>query len=35
MRKKRHKKRGEKGWKGGRQENVVTFDMLTGDEVVP
>ena len=35
MRKKKHEKRWEKGWKGGRQEDVATFDMLTGDEIVP
>lgn len=35
MRRKKHEKRWETGWKGGRQEDVATFDMLTGDEVIP
>lgn len=35
MRRKKQEKRWEVGWKGGRQEDVATFDMLTGEEVVP
>ncbi|KAL9138734.1 MAG: hypothetical protein Q9175_000089 [Cornicularia normoerica] len=35
MRRKRQERRWEVGWKGGRQEDVATFDMLTGEEVVP
>ena len=35
MRRKKQEKRWEVGWKGGRQEDVATFDMLTGEEIVP
>ena len=35
MRRKKQERRWEAGWKGGRQEDVATFDMLTGEEVVP
>ncbi len=34
MRRKKQERRWEVGWKGGRQEDVATFDMLTGEEVV-
>lgn len=35
MRWKNQEKRWEVGWKGGRQEDVATFDMLTGEEIIP
>lgn len=35
MRRKKQERRWEAGWKGGRQEDVATFDMLTGEEIVP
>ena len=35
MRRKKQERRWEVGWKGGRQEDVATFDMLTGEEIVP
>ena len=34
MRRKKQEGRWEAGWKG-RPEDVATFDMLTGEEVVP
>ena len=35
MRRKKQERRWEVGWKGGRQEDVATLDMLTGEEIVP
>ena len=35
MRRKKQERRWEAGWKGGRPGDVATFDMLTGEEVVP